>query len=246
MNSKTLLIFIIVKLLLIIFFTHRIIGHNSRLLKNSIALSYPQINSRDIADWEKVSLLRQWVSENIPWGSESVQLGDFIWEKDAPEAFKIFSQQTTGGVDCFGYAYLLMKLYKLYGYEAYSYHYGSLNDWNHVITLVKINSQNKKILAIQDATYDATCVNKKGAPFDFYDFLLTLKQNKPNEIKILQGQAKPHYSFCSANDNCQSLDNIKILKVLPNGTTVYKNKFKINDLENNMSSFLYARASKQV
>lgn len=199
-------------------------------LKKLITISNPEINNKDIEDWKKVNILRQWAAENIPWAtSGSGQINNQIRGKEAPHIFNLFDQNK-GGVDCGGAGYSLMKLYKLYGFESYEYHYGNLDDWNHAITLVKINHKGKNLFVIEDAHFNTTYSYLGKEPVDFFDFLKAVSEGNTNNLKLVKNGNKQHLSI--------DVDNNKRVKHYE-GTDYYY-------LENHLSTYLIPRSVESV
>jgi len=218
--------------------------NSSFYLKQLIEKTYPEVIKADISDWEKVNILRQWTFENIAWASQKKQVKNLIWKKEAPEIFTILKEQNLsnkGGVDCSGYAYALMKLYKLYGYKSYIYHHGDLKGWNDVITLVKIREKGKEIIVAQQPLFDAVYTDKNNRPYDFFSILYDIEKGKMSNVRIIQGKGVEHDSYCVEDDDCNyNISTNKVIQ-LPDGTIKYKGKFYTEILKKNIDSLLVAR-----
>lgn len=144
-----------------------------------------------------VNWLRDDAYIHIPQSTPSLDIKDMIWYKGTNEIYQLFSQNS-GGVDCSGSAYSLMRLYADRGYETYTYHSGK-KAFRHVITLVRINHRGKTILMVEDPTYNITYVNLKGNPLDFFEMLAFIKRRKFSSFKIEDGGGK-HVFLCSILD----------------------------------------------
>lgn len=184
-------VFVIFALLVSMFVFTATISLPSLRLKLEIIKEYPRIVNPFIGDYEKVNLLRQWAYEHIDWSSQSVLIENQVdfYKKSAPEIFTYFDGDK-GGVYCGGAAYSLRKLYELYGYKAFTVDMGKKDVATHVLTLVEINCNGKKILSIQDPTFNLTYTNKEGMPLDYIQLLQMLKLKKDEEIVGNKGKDK--------------------------------------------------------
>jgi hypothetical protein len=209
-------------------------------VKSRIEKAYPQIKNPAISDIEKTNLLREWTSSQVVWGSDSTNINHLFPDKSLPEMFETFDR-AEGSVDCGIVSYVLMKVYEAYGYESYTYHSGSLDGFNHAITLVRVQSNNKKILMIQDASFDLSYLDKNGNPYDFFDFIKTIKNSRSNDIIISQGNGKPHYYLCYKYEKCNKpLINNLIIPVSKDKSK-YLEKFTTNRIRENMHIYLVNR-----
>ena len=208
------------------------------LLREVIAREYPQIRNEKINDWGKIKLLRQWTHEHVWLGTESTQLGlgsswREFYSKDAPALFSMFFQYR-GATMCKGYAYALMKLYQMYGFESYIFGFGNRQVMTHAVTLVRIKHKERIILAIQDATFDITYIDSNGIPFDFFDLLKTLKSHNHHMVMIEHGNAGAPYFIFDLKDKIEEFYGLVIkpddkpISELPNGRLIYKSKETID------------------
>lgn len=210
------------------------------LLKNKIANKYPLLDDNTVGDWEKVNILRRWASENIIWGFGSTQIKHLIQGEEAPHIFALF-QQNKGSVDCGGAGYALMKLYKMYGFEAYEYHYGSLEGWNHAVSLVKISHKGKNILAVEDAFFNTTYTYSDQSPIDFFDLLHLIKNNEESKIKLIKNDKQQHLSLCEKKDICPDVDQSVLIKKLDSTRSLYLSPTYFSEYESNLKSYLIPR-----
>lgn len=193
-------------------------------------------------DWHNTSVIREWAASSIPSSSQSLSVGNILWRKGPLLILAIFSLQY-GGVDCAGYSYTLMKLYKEFGYTSYSYHSGNVNSFNHVITIVDINYKDDMRLVVQDATFDAIYTDKKGDPYDFFELLSVLQKKEYSKVDIVQGNSPPHLYICDMLHirECRT-DSIKGNQVIIRGNRkLYYEKYALNPIYNNKSLFLMPR-----
>lgn len=193
-------------------------------------------------EWKNVTTIREWVSTHTPSSSDSLLIQNTLWRNSPYEIYlKFFLNR--GGVNCAGYSYALMKLYKEFGYRAFSYHSGHMDKFNHVITLVEINYKGSRRLVIQDATFDATYMDDNMEPYDFFTFLDTLEKKKYGSIHIMQSDSPPHIYICDLmkRNSCR----IDSKKEGPVHTTkdrqTYREKLGSNTIENNKEIYLYPR-----
>lgn len=193
-------------------------------------------------EWQNVNTIRQWVSTNTPSSSDTLSIREKLWRNSPYQILLKFSFQQ-GGVDCAGYSYVLMKLYKEFGYTAFSYHSGKLSAFNHVVTLVEISYKGEKKLVIQDASYDATYVDANMEPLPFSAFLRLIEAKQYDRIHILEGGAPPHLYICDlVNERKCRTNSIKDGPITTHkGRKVFYEKLGINTIEANKHIYLYPR-----
>jgi hypothetical protein len=144
-------------------------------------------------DWEKVIALREWAYEQIPRAAYETSLleseyGHAIYDEEP--AFLLFRfQNNEGGFYCGGTAQVLADLYGLFGYRAYTYNMGnSAGQPTHMLTLVEIESDSRKIVSVQDA-YLNFALTKDGKPLDFEELLRDLESDRTSDIRIRTGKS---------------------------------------------------------
>lgn len=183
-NIKIFFVFFII--ILVILFSNPLLR-----LKISIATEYPLIISPFSSAYDKVNMLRQWSYEHTKASSKHNLLEEDksfgFYNKNVAELFTAFSQYK-GGVWCGGSAYALMKLYQSYGYKAYTVDSGEVGVMTHVVTIVEIDFDGRKILSVQDPTFNITYENSSGIPYSYFEFLKMLKEHNHNNITIYQGK----------------------------------------------------------
>lgn len=142
---------------------------SSSLLKQLVIKDYPQLENKNISDFEKVNYIRQWAFQNILWHvipSLDNKKEFKFYSKNAAQIFSAYYRKE-GEVLCGGSAQSLMKLYEDFGYQAYTMDMGIPGTTvTHVVVLVSIEANAKKVLSIQDPTFNLTYVNNYGNPFD--------------------------------------------------------------------------------
>lgn len=186
-------------------------------LKDIIKKDIPQIDDPSLDNWTKVQLLRQWAGKNTIWGYGSKKKLDttdkiHYYQKNATEIFTLF-HYSKGSVICGGIAYALSQLYLLYGFDTYTLDMGEPGNFTHVVTLVRIDYDNKSVYSVQDATFDVSYTNTESEPLDYFEMLNLLRQNRADHIIINKGpnnermiiSDKPNNIF---GDNIPYCDNI--------------------------------------
>jgi len=173
----------------------------SVLLHHLIVKDYPQIENENITDWKKVNLLRQWAAAHIDFEAEISKVVDapsspfhyYSWT--APQVFAFFLDDR-GGTWCAGFAHALSTLYRMYGYHAYQVDMGlQRTGMTHVVTIVEIEYEGRKIWTVQDPYFDETLVDSLGNPYPFLDMLEALKNRNHHLIKTRIGSSEPHDMF---------------------------------------------------
>ena len=187
-------------------------------LKKIIAQQYPIIENPDISDWRKVEILRRWAYGNIKVSTtncllEKVYYSDFN-NKSVTEVY-LALKNNVGGVWCGGTSVFLAKLYRYYGFEAYTVNMGINGLWSHVVTLVAINHEGKKLLSIQDAYTDVTYTHQNGSPLDFFDLIHFLHQRQSQKIKTIQAFNIGRYLLICPGADKKEIDALKGKEVLP-------------------------------
>lgn len=193
-------------------------------------------------EWKNVNTIREWVATNTPSSSDSLLIQDTLW-RNSPYEIYLKLLLKGGGVNCAGYSYALMKLYREFGYKAFSYHSGRLDAFNHVITLVEITYKGKKRLVIEDATFDVTYMDDNMEPYDFFTFLDTLEKRQFESIHIIQSDSPPHTYICdlAKEGNCRK-DSIKEGPIMTKkNRQFYPEKLGANTLEANKHIYLFPR-----
>lgn len=193
-------------------------------------------------EWKNVNTIREWVATNTPSSSDSLLIQDRLWRNSPYEIFFKFSLKR-GGVNCAGYSYALMKLYKEFGYKAFSYHSGRLDAFNHVITLVEISYKGKPRLVIQDATFDVTYTDDNMEPYDFWHFLETLEQKRFDSIYVIQSDSPPHTYICDLKNetSCRKDSMVDGPIRTKKDRQLYPEKLGSNTLEANKHIYLFPR-----
>lgn len=188
------------------------------LLKELLARDYPEIENEYIEDWGKVKLLRQWTHEHVDFGTSAAEFSKEeyrkFFTKDAPGLFATFFQDL-GAVMCKGASYTLMKLYQAYEFQSYVLGVGIDGVMTHSVTLVRIKHSGRSILTIQDPTFNVTYVDGNGLPYDYFDFLRTLKNH--NLVVVEKGHGAARGFIVCPEDNIKLLYGEEPIAQLPDG-----------------------------
>jgi hypothetical protein len=240
LNQKILISIILFQILIIIGLKAYHDQNIIQQVKSRIENEYPEIKDPNISDIKKLHLLREWTSAHVVWGSDSTNMNYELSRKNLYKIFETFDK-SEGSVNCGLVSYILMKIYEEYGFEAYTYHSGSLDAFNHAVTFVKVNHNNKEILMIEDASFDLTFMDKNGNPYDFFDFIKTIKKGDKNNIVISQGNGKPHFYLCNLSNDCNKpAYGTPVIKVSSNKIK-FPEKFTTYTIKTNMDIFLINR-----
>ena len=90
-----------------------------------------------------------------------------------------------GGYYCGGTATILRDVYRLFGYEAFTYNMGFVEDGaTHVTTLVRVDAGDGPVLAIEDAYFGFEIRDKAGRVLDFAALLADLSDGTIDDIVI--------------------------------------------------------------
>lgn len=183
-------------------------------LNHIISQKYLNLTNRQMDDWQKVNILRQWAYENADVASNSCLLQNNpsfkFYSKSATELFEVFAQDK-GGVWCAGKAFALMRLYQYYGFDSYVLSYGKNGLITHAVTLVKINHQGKDILAVEDSYFNLAYANRDNSPLDYFQLIKLLKNKREDKIKVIQdSKGKYHDFILCPNDNNKLIDSYSL------------------------------------
>jgi hypothetical protein len=161
------------------------------LLRALVRRECPELRDPELGDWERVNRLRDWAFANIDKASDSAQLirrGWYSRRRSAAEHFVQFFNDA-GGVKCSGAAFVLQKLYQLFGYRAFTVHSGIAGSrkFGHSVTLVEIAHAGRRLLSIQDAHYGITFADESGQPLDYLDFLQAIRDQDWSRVRVVPG-----------------------------------------------------------
>lgn len=194
------------------------------LLRELIYRDYPKLRNESLSDIETVSLLREWAAANMDYATGSGMLdranptinrGDEFryYERDAPTIFAGFIADR-GGTLCRGHAYALHKLYDLWGLKSFRVHYGSPGTGaTHVIVLVEIEREGRKILSIQDGHWNIEYRDTNGEPIDYFELLELLKVPQHKDIVTIGPESnfvRDHIGISSDSMTARTRDFLSI------------------------------------
>lgn len=159
-------------------------------LKQTIAQAMPELQNPKLDDWTKVNLLRRWAYRQIDVAYQTCSQNAFAPDVSNRDAATIFADFVAdrGGVWCAGASDSLLRLYQLYGYKAYSIHFGDKQSLTHTVTLVQIQHQGKPLLVVQDAYLNTTITDAQGQPLAYWDLLQRLQSRHTDQVTIVQQQ----------------------------------------------------------
>ena len=188
-----------------------------QLLKKQLQDQIHILRDPRASDFQKVAALRDWVYSHVPTtNSERLTLealhGYQIYQEPLPKLISRLSS-LEGGFFCAGTAETLARLYRLYGYEAYTYNMGSPDGHpSHVVTLVHIRDGGKSILSVQDAYFNYTLV-RNGHPLGFRQLLDSLGRGTISSIQYLSGDAHCKLLLVYSDQVLESRSGLRKLKI---------------------------------
>ena len=159
-------------------------------LKQIILNDCPELKSKNITDYQKICIIRNWAANVIDCSDFDLTLDRRIanfYSLTAYEIYQLFDQDK-GGVWCAGSSEFLKKALRLFGFEAYDLYYGfkEPGGYTHAVTLVKIQEGESEILSVQDAYFNTTYELSTGEPLDYFELLRLLKEKRDNEIVLVE------------------------------------------------------------
>jgi len=141
----------------------------------------------NLSDWDRASLLRHCAAVHAVWSSETCllerdpSLG--FYRLGASSIFRAFRNRQ-GGAMCGGMAYALMKLYHDFGYESYIVDMGKPEYETHVVVLVRVEHDGRRLLSVQDVLFDTSLVETDGKPIDYFETLHKLRNLRHDDINM--------------------------------------------------------------
>jgi hypothetical protein len=172
-------------------------------LTRRIAARYPRFEAENLADWERVNILREWVYHAAKEAEGPALLEKRISRSThsltAEEIFYHF-QHDRGGGKCGLIGMALMRLYQFYGYPAYLVNMGDVGGAaTHVVALVQINWKNKPLLAVEDAYLNLTFSDPDGLPLDYFRLMDILRRKESASFRIVEGDPGEGRSLLGAD-----------------------------------------------
>lgn len=170
------------------------------LLKKSVASEYPGFRPKN--DFETSSLIRRWVAERTAW--TSTPSADMNTVKDYLRVVSFARQdRLQPPLLCSTISEILDIMYSLFSFESYRYHFGRLDDWNHVSSLVKIKQKDKELFVLQDSSMDISFVDRAGNPYDFYKLLRKLADDIEDTVLVEQADKYAQFVCNTKTRNCR-------------------------------------------
>lgn len=158
-------------------------------LRQIILDDCPKLKYKNITEYQKVCILRNWAANVIDCSDYDLLLNKrpAYTLLSAYEIYQFFDQNE-GGVWCDGSSVFLLKVLGLFDFESYRLAYGSREPGGltHAVTLVKIQEGENEILSVQDAYFNTTYETSTGEPLDYFDLLRLLKDKRANEIVLVE------------------------------------------------------------
>jgi hypothetical protein len=176
------------------------------IIDSIIVADFPEFENAT-TDLERINIMREWVyktADRVVYAyyeedSKSEHpiflqnsRASQIYKYNSLELFDCFNQDEGGGW-CALTAFFLTRLYQDHGYEAYCLSYGILDTIStHMVSMVSIEVDNKRIFTIQDPYFNISYINLTGEPLDYFDMLRLLGDRQPEKIQI-QHQDNGYY-----------------------------------------------------
>lgn len=181
----------------------------------AIALFYVSSSSFSKTDFERVCEIRNAAYHRAPIAVNSVLLpGPVMLKMSASELEKVFDDNRAG-VICGGFAYYLAAKYKEAGYTAYILDSGIEGSFKtHVTVLVEIEHNGRKVLSVQDPTFNYALVDADGAPVDYNHLSASsifLRFGDIGKTKMLATPADHPERTYYHGTNCRTADNGRVV-----------------------------------
>jgi len=136
-------------------------------------------------DFQIANQLRDSVYKNTIWDENILRINaKQIYKFYESGKIYLYYKKNQGGGRCDNIAYFYQQILNNLGYRNYTYHFGNLNSYNHVINLIEIKIKNKEKLIVEDATYNLNFLNEENEPLDFFSLLKHVKEGKIDKIRI--------------------------------------------------------------
>ena len=206
-----------------------------------------------LSEFEKVNRIRDWAHANIDISTRSYLLDQNkafkFYTKGTPEIFTAFLTDQ-GGVWCGGTAYVLMELYKLFGFRASTIDFGKADVMTHVVTLVEITFEGGKKTVVQDATLNVTYVTDGGHPYDYFEMLSTLLRYEHQRVHVVPGHRRGGDVLVDPNDTDLPSDYVvdfemQPLRVLSNGIRKYPSRLTMRSFERQFGEIIRSFLRKE-
>ena len=126
--------------------------------------------------------LTNYVSESVKVAVGVTLAPDNYWRSSATENLSAMAADQYG-VYCGGTAWILLEIFEEFGFDAFTYDFGSRSDspTSHVVTLVRVNSS----IFAYDAYLNLTYTQQDGNPLDFRDLIQFVYQKEFYKINTL-------------------------------------------------------------
>lgn len=167
-------------------------------LRKALEAELPVLGDPAADDMAKVSALRSWVCRNVPRAPRdsphqlSAPMHAGWCRRPAAELMRRFVQRRAAAM-CGGISVVLLKVYRLFGYDGFVYGFGVADQMvTHVVTVVQISWRGEAVHAIQDAHFNLEVTNSGGVPVDFFDLMQWLRAERHSEHRLQQHEDGEH------------------------------------------------------
>ena len=176
------------------------------------------LNEKKILDdFEITGRLRNFVYKNSIWDEDAFRSeGNETYKLKKPIDIYLYYKNNLKGGRCDNISYFYQQILNEFGYKNYTYHFGNLNHYNHVLNLIEVKIKNKKKIIVQYATYNLTFLDQQNNPLDFFDLIQLIKKRNFNKIMVSSDNSKRKVLVSQKNKiiNQKSPDNYEPLSNL--------------------------------
>lgn len=141
----------------------------------------PALSDPGTSMMKATTLLREWVAGWVDYPlSESLEMSATAnWHESVDTLYRRFEADEKG-VFCGGTATTLMKVYRAFGLDSWTYNFGvAKGSLTHVVTLVRADGK----IIVQDAYADYTLTDGRGRPLDIRAILSLLHRGRAAAIR---------------------------------------------------------------
>jgi glycosyltransferase involved in cell wall biosynthesis len=206
-----------------------------RPLAQRIASTCPEIFAGGLDELQTVNLLREWAYHTVKEAGLDALLENHIPRRllslSAGEIFEYYARNAGGG-KCGLTGIALMRLYQSFGFPAFIVDMGnSGSPSTHVVTLVKIMSGEKPVLAVQDGYLNLTYADPDGAPLDYFRLLELLVNKRSDRIVVVEGESREGRALLFSDPRTARRNWLWDPDVDPSGCAVTESGWRIADVE---------------
>jgi len=144
--------------------------------------------------WERVVALRSYAHRTVDMGKSAFYMDFATVDAMSLATLHEVFRNDLGAVMCGGKSMYLMKLYRAFGYKAWSYdvgeRYKGKGGASHQFNLVEIPFKGDTIISVQDAYLNITYANTNDTPLDFFQLLQSVSNRQCDDVVIQPYQTK--------------------------------------------------------